>query len=45
LRAEPSAHEIWWTVDAQDAGSALAQLPPYVRDRTEAREVSEVTVG
>jgi hypothetical protein len=38
-------HELWCTVEAEDAPSALAQLPPFVAERTDAREVSEVTVG
>lgn len=38
-------HEIWWTAHAKDSALALAQLPPYVRERTQAREVSEVTTG
>jgi hypothetical protein len=41
----PAQHEIWWTAQAGDAELALRQLPPYVRDRTEAREVSAVTIG
>lgn len=38
-------HEIWWTAHAKDETSALTQLPAYVRERTKAREVSEMTVG
>jgi hypothetical protein len=38
-------HELWCTVQAEDASSALAQLPPFVAERSDAREVSEVTVG
>ncbi len=38
-------HEIWWTTQAPDATTALAQLPPYVRDRTTTREVSEITIA
>jgi hypothetical protein len=41
----PAQHEIWWTVQAEDVTTALAQLPPYVRERTTAREVTEVTIG
>lgn len=37
-------HELWWTVEATDEESALAQLPPYVATRTQATEVSEVAV-
>lgn len=40
----PSTHEIFWTANAEDATAALAQLPPYVRERTQAREVTEVTI-
>ncbi|HWF74666.1 MAG TPA: hypothetical protein VG186_15055 [Solirubrobacteraceae bacterium] len=41
----PRGHEIWWTTKAQDEASALRQLPPYVRERTHVREVSEVMIG
>jgi hypothetical protein len=37
-------HGLWWTVEALSAERALAQLPPYVADRTEASEVSEVAI-
>jgi hypothetical protein len=40
----PAQHEIWWTVEAQDTATALALLPPYVRERTQAREVTEATI-
>lgn len=41
----PPVHEIWWTAAATDRDAALAQLPPYVRVRTRAREVREVNIG
>jgi hypothetical protein len=41
----PAGHEIWWTTQAGDEASALGQLPPYVRERTQVREVSEVMIG
>ena len=37
-------HRIWWKVQAQDAESALAQLPPYVAARTIVDEVREVPI-
>jgi hypothetical protein len=37
-------HEIWWTVEAPDEASALTQLPPYIAERTQAREVGEVSI-
>jgi len=37
-------HALWWTVDARDAEEALAQLPPFVADRTEVVEVREVSI-
>jgi hypothetical protein len=40
----PAVHEIWWNTHAPDIVSAMAQLPPYVKDRTQAREVSDVTI-
>lgn len=41
---ERGGHAVWWTVQAADDGAALAQLPPYVAARTEAVEVTELTV-
>jgi hypothetical protein len=35
-------HRLWWTVEAVNLGAALAQLPPYVAERTIAEEVREV---
>jgi hypothetical protein len=35
-------HRIWWIVEARDSDAALAQLPPYVGERTIAEEVREV---
>jgi hypothetical protein len=43
--ADASGHEVFLSASAQDAESAMAQLPPYVRERTQAREVTEVTIG
>jgi hypothetical protein len=37
-------HEIWWTVDAPDRDAALAQLPDYVAERTEATAVTKVSI-
>lgn len=37
-------HRIYWTVEAGDAGDALAQLPPYVAERTHASEVQDVAI-
>jgi hypothetical protein len=39
-----SEHEIWWTVDAPDRDTALAQLPRYIAERTVATQVSEVAI-
>ena len=39
-----ATHEIWWTVDAPDRDGALALLPAYVAERTDATEVSEVSI-
>lgn len=38
-------HEIWWTAHAADERTALQQLPPYVSERSEAREVTEVRIA
>jgi hypothetical protein len=37
-------HTLWWVVDAPGAGEALAQLPPYVAERSRADRVSEVRI-
>jgi hypothetical protein len=37
-------HRIFWTVQAPDRRAALAQLPPYVAERTEVSEVREVSI-
>jgi len=37
-------HAIWWTVEAPDPESALAQLPPFVAERTVVTEVKEVPI-
>jgi hypothetical protein len=37
-------HEIWWRVPARSPAEALALLPPYVAERTEAIETREVRI-
>jgi hypothetical protein len=37
-------HEVWWTVEARDAASALTQLPAFLAERCRAVPVREVTV-
>ena len=37
-------HRMWWTVEVVDRRAALALLPPYVAQRTEAEEVREVSI-
>jgi hypothetical protein len=37
-------HEIWWDVDAGSADEALAQLPGFVAQRTDAIQVGEVEI-
>jgi hypothetical protein len=37
-------HTLWWTVAAETEEQALAQLPPFVADRTEVIEVREVSI-
>jgi hypothetical protein len=32
-------HREWWIVKAPDRGTALSLLPPYIADRTAAREL------
>lgn len=36
------SHRAWWQVEAADAASALAQLPPYVAERTEVEAAHEI---
>jgi hypothetical protein len=36
---------MWWTVEATDTTAALAQVPPYVAERTVADEVREVLIA
>jgi hypothetical protein len=37
-------HQLWWTVEAGSEVEALAQLPPFVAERTTATQVSEVGI-
>lgn len=37
-------HEIWWDLKATDAGMALAKLPHYVAERSEAVRVGPVVI-
>jgi len=37
-------HRTWWQIEAPDAAAALAQLPPFVADRTEIEAAREVQV-
>lgn len=37
-------HTLVWTVEADDGEGALAQLPPYVAERTTATQVKEVSI-
>lgn len=37
-------HELWWVVEAADAGAALAQLPPFLVARTRVTAVVTVTI-
>jgi hypothetical protein len=37
-------HRLFWDVEAHDGESALSQLPPFVAERAEASEVTEVSI-
>jgi len=37
-------HALWWTVDAPDEAAALAQVPPFVAERTRVERVSSVSI-
>jgi hypothetical protein len=39
---QTGGHELWWVVKAINGAAALAQLPPFVADRTALDRVSEV---
>lgn len=39
---EAGGHQLWWTVETADAAAALALLPPYVAERTEAVAVTDI---
>jgi hypothetical protein len=41
---QQGGHALWWTVEAPSEPEALAQLPPYVAERTDANQVSEVSI-
>jgi hypothetical protein len=37
-------HALWWRVEAPDRPAALALLPPYVANRTDAIEIRDVQI-
>jgi hypothetical protein len=37
-------HELWWDVEAESAGAALALLPAYLAERTNAMAVEDVPI-
>lgn len=37
-------HRLWWTVEAPDAAAALAQLPPFLAERTRVTAVTDVPI-
>jgi hypothetical protein len=37
-------HWIWWQVEAGTSKEALAKLPPFIAERSEAVEVREVAI-
>ena len=37
-------HAIWWEVEAESEGDALALLPTYVAERTTVAPVSEIEI-
>ena len=37
-------HRAWWQVEADEPAAALAQLPPFVAERTEVEFAHEVTI-
>jgi len=41
---EEGGHSLWWTVEAATSAEALAQLPPFLADRTQASQVRKVPI-
>lgn len=41
---DQGGHALWWAARALDGAAALAQLPPYVAERTDAVEVSQLRI-
>ena len=41
---EEGGHSLWWTVEAASAADALAQLPPYLAERTQTSQVRKVPI-
>jgi len=37
-------HRIWWELEASTGHEALAQLPPWVAERTEVNQIGDVTI-
>jgi hypothetical protein len=37
-------HHLWWRVEADDREAALAQLPPWIAERTEATRARQVPI-
>ena len=37
-------HRLWWTLEAATPAEALAQLPPYLAERTDVSEVRETRI-
>ena len=37
-------HEMWWCVEADSAGDALAQLPHFLATRTSVSPITEVPI-
>ena len=37
-------HELWWLVDASTPGGALAQLPPWLAQRTRIVRIGDVDI-
>jgi hypothetical protein len=37
-------HALWWRVEAESEEAALAQVPPYLAERSRATRVSEVQI-
>lgn len=37
-------HRLWWVIEAPNAEDALAQLPPFLAERTDVNAITDVPI-